>query len=136
MRHSLDVSASALAAQRQRINVIAGNIANVNTTRDSDGNIKPFQRRFITFSANQQSNHAEGGIGVEYQIEKDHQTPIRKIHQPGHPDADPDGYVSYPNINLTQEFVNALEASRAYEANIAAMEMTKEMANSTLRIIA
>lgn len=136
MLRSLDISTSGLVAQRQRINVIAGNIANVNTTRDADGNVKPFQRRFVTFSANQPHRDATGGIGVHFQVEKDHQTPMRKVHQPGHPDADSEGYVSYPNVSLTQEFVNALEASRAYEANIAAMEMTKEMANSALRIIA
>lgn len=136
MLHSLDISASGLVAQRQRINVIAGNIANVNTTRDADGNVKPFQRRFVSFSSAPAGRDEKRGIGVQYQVEKDFQSPTRKIHQPGHPDANADGFVGYPNINLTREFANALEASRAYEANIAAMEMTKEMANSTLRIIA
>ena len=136
MLHSLDISASGLIAQRQRINVIAGNIANSNTTRDADGNVKPFERRFVTFSENKTENERGGGIGVEFEVNHDHQTPFRKVYQPGHPDAGPDGNVRYPNINLTQEFVNALEASRAYEANIAAMEMTKELASSTLRIIA
>jgi flagellar basal-body rod protein FlgC len=136
MYNSLDISASALVAQRQRLNTIAGNIANVNTTRDAKGEIKPFERRFVTFSANQPLSDAEGGVGVSFQVEKDALAPFRRVYQPGHPDAGQDGFVDYPNIDLTQEFVNALEASRAYEANIAAMEMTKEMANSTLRIIA
>jgi flagellar basal-body rod protein FlgC len=136
MYKSLDISASALVAQRQRLNTIAGNIANLNTTRDAKGEIRPFERRFVTFSANQQISDAEGGVGVSFQVEKDALAPVRRVYQPGHPDAGQDGFVDYPNIDLTQEFVNALEASRAYEANIAAMEMTKEMANSTLRIIA
>lgn len=136
MFNSLDISASALMAQRQRLNVIAGNIANVNTTRDADGEVRPFQRRFVTFAAEKRHSDAEGGIGVRFQVEKDVLAEARRVYQPGHPDAGPDGFVSFPNIDLTKEFVNAMEASRAYEANIAAMEMTKEMANSTLRIIA
>lgn len=136
MFHSLDISASALLAQRQRLNTIAGNIANINTTRDANGEIRPFQRRFVTFSADKRHRDAEGGIGVRFEVEKDRFAEPRRIYQPGHPDAAADGFVSYPKIDLTQEFVNALEASRAYEANIAAMEMTKEMASSTLRIIA
>jgi flagellar basal-body rod protein FlgC len=136
MFNSLNISASALFAQRQRLNVIAGNIANLNTTRDASGAAQPFQRRFVTFSASQPLADAEGGVGVGFQVEKDAFTPSRRVYQPGHPDAGQDGFVNYPNIDLTQEFVNALEASRAYEANIAAMQMTKDMANSTLRIIA
>jgi len=136
MIHSMDISSSALVAQRQRLNVIAGNIANANSTRDENGKIRPFERRFVTFAANQTHEDAKGGIGVQFQVEKDLQAPPRQVYQPGHPDADDKGFVHYPNINLTQEFVNALEASRAYEANIAAMEMTKEMASGALRILA
>ncbi len=136
MFHTLDISASALFAQRQRLNVIAGNIANINTTRDANGLAQPFQRRFVTFSADRPIEDAPGGVGVQFQVEKDAFSPPRKVYQPGHPDADGEGHVNYPNMDLTQEFVNALEASRAYEANIATMEMTKEMVNSTLRIIA
>ena len=135
MFHSLDISSSGLVAQRQRLNVIAGNIANWNTTRDANGAAKPFERRFVTFSASQRHSDAKGGVGVNFHVEIDRTTPPRKVHQPGHPDAGKDGLVSYPNIDLTQEFVNALEASRAYEANIASMEMTKQMANLTLRIL-
>jgi flagellar basal-body rod protein FlgC len=136
MFHSLDISASALLAQRQRLNVIAGNIANINTTRDANGLPQPFQKRFVTFSADKPLEDSQGGVGVQFQVEKDAFSPPRKVYQPGHPDADKSGYVHYPNLDLTQEFVNALEASRAYEANIATMEMTKEMVNGTLRIIA
>ena len=136
MLHSLDISASALVAQRQRLNVIAGNIANINTTRDAQGQPKPFEKRFVTFSADRALEESQGGVGVQFQVQKDALAAPRRVHQPGHPDADAEGYVNYPNIILTEEFVNAMEASRAYEANIATMEMTKEMVNSTLRIIA
>lgn len=136
MFRSLDISTSGLVAQRQRMNVIAGNIANANTTRDADGNVAPFQRRMVTFSADQRRDEGNGGLGVDYRVEIDTGTAPRRVYQPGHPDADRDGYVSYPGVNLITEFVNALEASRAYEANVAAIEITKEMAELGLRILA
>ncbi len=137
MLRAIDISTSGLIAQRQRMNTIAGNIANVNTTRDAHGNLAPFQRRLVTFStADGHAGSQKGGLGVAYRVEIDTQTVPRRVLQPGHPDADKDGYVSYPNINLITEFVNALEASRAYQANVTAIEMTKEMANLGLRILA
>ncbi len=137
MLRTIDISTSALIAQRQRMNTIAGNIANVNTTRDADGNLSPFQRRLVTFSADTDSldgNH--GGVGVNHNVQIDTETPPRKVYDPGHRDADADGNVSYPNINLVTEFVNALEAGRAYEANIAAIDMTKNMTELGMRILA
>ena len=136
MLRAIDISTSGLIAQRQRMDTIAGNIANVNTTRNADGTPGPFQRRLITFSADDQNGKLDKQpVGVRYQIEIDSSTPLRRVHQPGHPDADKDGYVSYPNINVVTEFVNALEASRAYEANLATLEMTKQMAGLTLRVL-
>ena len=136
MLSSLDISTSALVAQRQRLNTIAGNIANLHTTRDADGNVTPFQRRLVTFTMDaEQARDGQVG-GVQYQVEVDHATQPRRVFEPGHPDADADGYVSYPNIDLITEFVNALEAGRAYEANVAAVEVTKEMAQLGLRILA
>ena len=136
MLRAIDISTSGLIAQRHRMDTIAGNIANVNTTRNADGTPGPFQRRLITFSADDQNGKLDKQpVGVRYQIEIDSSTPARRVHQPGHPDADKDGYVSYPNINVVTEFVNALEAGRAYEANLATLEMTKQMANLTLRVL-
>jgi flagellar basal-body rod protein FlgC len=137
MLRAIDISTSGLIAQRQRMNTIAGNIANVNTTRDADGNLAPFQRRLVTFSTDDDGAHATGrGVGVEYQVEVDASVQPRREYEPGHPDADDSGYVSYPNINLVTEFVNALEASRAYEANVSAIEMSKQIAQLSLRILA
>jgi len=137
MLRAIDISTSGLVAQRQRMNTVAGNIANINTTRDTDGNLNPFQRRLVTFHTAEQGGAADGRpAGVEYRVEIDAHADPRRVYEPGHPDADPDGYVSYPNINLITEFVNALEASRAYEANIAAIETTKQMAQLGLRILA
>lgn len=137
MFRSLDVSTSALVAQRLRMDTIAGNIANINTTRDEKGNISPFQRRFVAFMAEQARRGSEGrGTGVEFSVQVDKKTPPRKVVQPGHPDADANGVVQYPGIDLTQEFVNALEASRAYEANVATIDITKGMYNQALKILA
>ena len=137
MFRTLDISTSGLTAQRHRMDTIAGNIANINTTRDDKGNLSPFQRRLVTFAADSDNDAAVGrGQGVKYEVAIDRETEPRKVHNPGHPDADADGMVSYPSINLVSEFVNAVEASRAYEANVAAIDMTKSMANETLRILA
>ncbi len=137
MFNAIDLSTTGLIAQRQRMNTIAGNIANVNTTRGADGNPVPFQRRFVTFEADEANRTSSGGAaGVRYQVEIDSKTPPRLVHEPGHPDADAKGFVAYPNINLVTEFVNALGASRAYEANVTAIEMSKEMSNTALRILA
>ena len=136
MFHSLDLSASGLIAQRQRMNTIAGNIANLNTTRDAQGNPTPFQRRLISFTpAVPVGGETEHGVGVDYRVEIDKDSQPRMAFDPNHPDANANGYVAYPDINLNVEFVNALEASRAYEANLAAMDLTKQMFQQTLRLI-
>lgn len=135
MFESLDISTSGLVAQRQRMNTVSGNIANMSTTVDSQGNISPYQRRFITFMAEKTGSRNDQGVGVQYRVEIDKETQPRLVHQPGHPHANENGYVAYPNINVIQEYVNAMEASRAYEANISAIEITKEMTNLGLRIL-
>lgn len=135
MLKAIDISTTGLIAQRQRMNTVAGNIANINTTRDAEGNLNPFQRRLVTFTT-ADGDDGNGAVGVEYQVDVDANAAPRRVYQPGHPDAGEDGYVAYPNINLVTEFVNALEASRAYEANIAAIETTKQMSQLGLRILA
>jgi flagellar basal-body rod protein FlgC len=136
MLRAIDISTSGLVAQRQRMNTIAGNIANVHTTRNDDGESIPFQRRMVTFAANEESSSSEPrGTGVNFQVEVDSSSDPRKVYEPGHPDADGQGYVSYPGIDVIQEFVNAMEASRAYEANVTVIEMSKEMANLGMRIL-
>ena len=136
MFRTLDLSTSGLVAQRFRMDTIAGNIANLNTTRDENNNLSPFQRRLVTFMADDERRQdKEHGAGVKFSIKVDRTTPPRKVYQPGHPDADAEGMVLYPSIDLTREFVNALEASRAYEANVAAIDVTKSMFTQALRIL-
>lgn len=136
MFRSIDVSTSGLVAQRQRMNTIAGNIANVNTTRDKQGKPSPFQRRIVTFQASDAgTGDVSEAAGVTSRVEIDDKNPPRKVHQPGHPDADKQGNVLLPNINMMNEYVNAMDASRAYEANVSAMELAKDMMMASLRIL-
>lgn len=134
---AIDVSTSGLVAQRARMDTIAGNIANAQTTRDADGNVTPFQRRLVTFEpAADPAAGPHAGTGVAFEVHVDQTTSPRRVFQPGHPDADPTGFVSYPAIDLVTEFVNAMEAGRAYEANVTTMELSKEMSRLGLRILA
>jgi flagellar basal-body rod protein FlgC len=128
----LDISVSALAAQRVRMDTVAGNIANAFTTRNANGEAEAYRRRFVVFA----EGDGRGGPGVHVARVAEDWSPGRLVHQPGHPDADARGYVTYPNVELSTEMVNALEASRAYEANITAMQVTKSMLSSTLRLLA
>lgn len=137
MLRTLDISTSGLVAQRERMNTISGNIANIDTTRDAQGKPSPFQRRLITFSAETPGSGSEsGGVGVSFEVGIDHSEKPRQVFQPGHPDANDKGYVSFPSISLTTEFVNAIEASRAYEANVGAIDITKGILTETLKILA
>ena len=139
---ALRASASGLSAQRMRMKLIAGNLANVNTTRTPEGG--PYQRREPIFSA--ASPRADSfqdvlkarqqGEVVEVQtvgVVKDGRDPIMK-YEPDHPDADENGFVAMPNISVTEEMVSLVSASRSYEANIAAVKATKNMVLKALEI--
>lgn len=130
----LDIGASGLQAQRTRLDTIAANIANVNTTRDAAGRPNPYRRRFVVLEPTRIGDAEAPGVRVK-EIKLD-PSPFTKRHEPWNPDADAQGYVSYPNIDTAIEYVNALEASRAYEANVTLLETSKAMINSTLRLIA
>jgi flagellar basal-body rod protein FlgC len=133
MFEALDMGASGLQAQRIRLDTIAENLANVNTTRNSRGEKIPYRRQFATLASGMRGDPSRPGVHVDG-IKSD-PTPFQKRYEPGHPDADADGYVLYPNIDLSIEFVNALEASRAYEANVNMMDVTKAMMNASLRLL-
>jgi flagellar basal-body rod protein FlgC len=133
---SLDVSTSGLVAQRARLNAISSNIANMSTTRNEDGEAAPYQPRYVTFETDSTINTPGGGAGVRIGSVEYSDEPPKMKYEPGHPDADAQGYVRYPAVDMTTEFVDALEATRAYEANVGVIEVTKNMAEQTLRIIA
>jgi flagellar basal-body rod protein FlgC len=134
MFDTLDISGSGLLAQRVRLDTIAGNLANLNTTRDASGQLNPYRRRFVVFAPGQPGQ--PGAPGVHVQAVEQDPSAFRKVLKPGDPEAGPDGYIRYPNIDMTTEMVNAMEASRAYEANVTTMEVTKSMISSALRLIA
>ena len=131
---SLDISTSALVAQRTRLNVIAANMANSNSIYDDQGNYAPFRRRIAVLAPGDPSTGNKDGVHVKQIMLDD--SPFRKVFEPSNPNANADGYVDYPNISPVIEQINALEASRAYEANLAAAEATKSMMQASLRLIA
>lgn len=130
MYKAIDISTSALVAQRTRLNTIAGNIANVSTTRDANGDPNPYVRKRVIFQVGMPGDPGEG-VHVSRVDTDDPGTPgsepFRYKYEPGHVDADERGYVRYPNVDLTRELVNALETARAYEANIQAIEVSKAL---------
>ncbi len=136
MFSSLDVSTSGLVAQRARLNAISSNIANMSTTRNERGEPEPYQPRYVTFQTDTKLTTPGGGAGVKIGSVEHSTEPPKMKYEPGHPDADAQGYVRYPAVDMTSEFVDALEATRAYEANIGVIEVTKNMAQESLRIIA
>ena len=136
MFSAFDVSTSALVAQRTRLNAISSNLANMSTTRNERGEPVPYTPRFATFQTDTDLNTTGGGQGMKVaSVEYSDVEPVMKWN-PGHPDANADGYVATPNIDMTTEFVDALQATRAYEANIGVIEITKDLGQQTLQILA
>lgn len=140
--NSINVSASGLTAERLRMDLISENIANANVTRTVSGT--PYRRKVAVFRAQEGNafeqilNLATGskstGNGVEIASIVEDQTPFKKEYNPNHPDADADGYVSLPNVEVVNEMINLISASRAYEANITSVNTTKAMAMKALEI--
>jgi flagellar basal-body rod protein FlgC len=136
MLTSFDISTSALVAQRTRLNAISSNIANMSTTRNERGEAEPYTPRYVTFQTDNDITSSGGGAGVGIGSVDYSSEPPKMKYEPGHPDADAQGYVQYPNVDMTTEFVDALEASRSYEANVGIIEVSKNLVENTLRIIA
>ena len=139
MISAMDISTSALVAQRVRLNTISGNIANMSTLKNEAGENKPYQPRFVVFeTAEEQAEGGAAGVKIA-KVEIDESEPLYRF-QPDHPMAATEGkwkgYVAYPNVDMNEQFVDALEASRSYEANIGVMEVTKGIARQTLSILA
>ncbi|HEY3060887.1 MAG TPA: flagellar basal body rod protein FlgC [Chloroflexota bacterium] len=128
---SMRISGSALTAQRLRMDVIAGNIANADTTR-VNGQRQPYQRQQVVFEPLAQTPGAAGGGLQVASIVRD-QAPAREVYDPAHPDADPTtGMVAYPNVDTTTEMTDMLSASRAYEANVTVLNSIKQMAQRSI----
>ena len=145
MFSAFDISASGLTAQRYRMDIISENVANANTTRTEDGS--PYRRKVVTFAekGGQTSfskvlgeaaySHGYTGQGVKVSgVYEDHATEMNMVYDPSHPDADENGYVTYPNVNIVTEMTNMIDASRAYEANATAFNASKSMALQGLQM--
>lgn len=129
-------TSAALSAEQTRLDVISENIANANTTHGVDG--KPYQRQVVVFeSALQQAMSSDGSVQMPpiqvARVEKDNTPPI-KIYDPGNPDADANGMVATPNININEEMADLISASRTFEANLAVVKNDRAMASETLSI--
>lgn len=146
MFSAFDVNASGMTAQRLRMDVISENVANAQTTRTNDGT--PYRRKVVTFSekadtgigsfsrvlGNVTSSYGIGqGVKVS-NISEDYTTEMNMVYDPAHPDADENGYVTYPNVNIVTEMTNLIDASRAYEANATAFSASKSIALKGLEI--
>lgn len=140
---ALDIGASALTAQRLRMDTISQNIANANTTRTEDGT--PYRRRLVVFQERSQgipfseylsasSRERYVGKGVKVAAIVEDTSNFKRVYDPGHPDADEEGYVEMPNVDIITEMVNMISATRAYEANVTSINTTKSMAMKALEI--
>jgi flagellar basal-body rod protein FlgC len=137
----MDIAASGMTSQRERLNVISMNLANANTTKTADGT--PYKRKTAifrtvpintTFEERLQNTLDKKIFGVEVKKIVPVDTPFKQVYDPTHPDADEKGYVYLPNVNLVEEMVNMLDANRAYEANASAIRAAKDMATKALEI--
>ena len=126
----LQISSTALEAQKTRLNVIASNIANASSTQTPEGG--PYRRKDVLFKT---VMFGETAAGVEVPQVVEDQSPFRSVYDPAHPDADKKGYVSYPNINVLTEMVNLMTAQRSYEANLTMITSYKDMYMRTLNIL-
>lgn len=140
MISALDVSTSALVAQRVRLTAIANNIANLSTTHNEAGELDAYKPRYPVFQADDSIRGPYGVSGVKVSSVQVADVEPRWKYQPNHPDAVKEGphagYVAYPNVDLMSEFTDALESTRAYEANLGVIDVTKAMIQETLRILA
>ena len=141
---AFNVNASGMTAQRYRMDIISENVANADTTRTQDGT--PYRRKVVTFEQKgaiaktfssflgQASNRYDGqGVRVR-KVSEDTWTQMNMVYDPSHPDADENGYVTYPNVNIVTEMTNLIDASRSYEANATAFNASKSMAMKGLEI--
>ena len=140
---SFGVNASGMTAERYRMDIISQNVANANTTRTADGT--PYVRKVVRFAEkgtqtpfsrilNERLDHYSGrGVKV-VSVENDSWTQMNIVYDPSHPDADENGYVTYPNVNTVTEMTNLIDASRSYEANVTAFNASKNIASQGLNL--
>ena len=129
-----NISGSAASAQSQRLNVVASNLANADTVAGPDG--KAYKARQVTFQTELMgaTGHGNDAAGVRVSTVSEDATPGRRVHDPKHPSADADGYVTYSNVNAVEEMVNMISASRSYQNNLEVMNTAKTLLLKTLQM--
>ncbi len=134
---AMDISSSALDAERQRMKVVANNLANIHSTKDADGGV--YRRRELVFSAVLKDSLGDdnpinelNGVKVDDMVTD--KTPPTRMYAPYHPDADKSGMVDMPNVQPIKEMVDMITTTRAYEANLAVLKQSREMADNTIRL--
>ena len=142
--NSINISSSGLTAERTRMDTISKNIANANTTRTSSGS--PYRRQMVVFQENNKNSFSDylslysntNGLsdkdGVKISSIVEDKSPFKKVYDPGHPDANEEGYVDMPNVDIVKEMVDMISATRGYEANITSINSSKTMAMKALNI--
>lgn len=139
--NSINISATALTAEKTRIDIIAKNMANVNTTRSTGG--LPYRRQMAVFQENKRTpfseylskfSNGDNEKGVKISKIVEDNSPFKLVYEPGHPDADENGYVKMPNVDTVKEMVDLISAQRSYDANITAMNASKSMLIKALEI--
>ena len=125
-----DVAGSAMTAQSQRLNVVASNFANADSAAGPDG--QPYRSKQVVFSTENMGEPGNAGVRVTGIVEDP--SPLKRVHQPGHPLADAEGYVTMPNVNVVEEMVNMISASRAYQNNVETLNAAKTLLAKTLTI--
>lgn len=125
-----NVAGSAMSAQGQRLNVVSSNIANADSTTSADG--KTYRAKQVVFSVVPMEGTNSSGVKVQQVVED--QSPLKMVYDPKHPNADENGYVAMPNVNVVEEMVNMISASRSYQTNVETMNAAKTMLLKTLTL--
>lgn len=134
---AIEINSSGMSAERKRLNIISSNIANAKTTRTEDGG--PYRRRDVVFKEvmlpklNKNDAKEAPAVAVDKILEAEDDTILK--YEPGHPDADENGYVEYPNISVVKEMVNMITSTKSYEANATSVKSAKDMAKKALNIV-
>jgi flagellar basal-body rod protein FlgC len=129
---ALNISASGLTAQRLRMDVTSANLANAQTTRTPEGG--PYKRQDVVLQEQTGGSSSEPA-GVEVAAIIDDTTPLKKVYEPGNPEADKEGYVTMPNVNPVTEMTDLIDASRSYQADVTAMQTTKTVMQKTIELL-
>jgi flagellar basal-body rod protein FlgC len=141
---ALNISASGLTAQRLRMDVTSANLANAQSTRTPEGG--PYRRQVVVLQESSGDGSFAGALtgalggggepaGVEVAAITPDTTPLRQVYEPGNPDANPQGYVEMPNVNPVEEMTDLIDSSRSYQANVTAMQTTKQVFSKTIELL-